>query len=256
MIQHSARILERVTTGAFQELVLHAPELAQQLQPGQAVMVQAGWGLDPYLRRTFYPIAFDTETLTLRLPPSGDRGHAWLRLSSLGASVDCLGPVGLGFRAPASAQRLLCVGEGELAWTLLPLVKLADAAHLSVTLATESATARTAIPSQRLPLAVEYRVTTIDGSQGTRGRRRAISAELLNWADAVAAAGSQSFYHDLAMAVREYRVVLRRGFVQALMSASFLCGVGACMACATDVAGGRRRVCLRGPVFDLLDLHF
>lgn len=254
MIQQSARLLERVATGAYQELVLHAPELAQQVQPGQAVLVRAGWGLDPYLRRTFYPVQCDAETFTLRLPPSGDRGHAWLRLSPVGAAIDCLGPVGIGFRLPSGARRLLCLGEGDLAWALLPLVKLADAAHLTVVLATEVATARAAIPAQRLPLSVEYRVMAPERRRGSKDRPGAPTAELLGWADAIAVAGSRAFNFQLAEAIREHRVVLARGFAQALVSASFLCGTGACLACADDVAGGRRRVCLRGPVFDLLDV--
>lgn len=254
MIQQSARLLERTATGAYQELILHAPDLAQQLQPGQAVLVRAGWGLDPYLRRTFYPVAFDAETLSLRLPPSGDRGHAWLRLCPVGASIDCLGPVGAGFRLAAGARHLLCLGEGDLAWALLPLVSLADFAHVAVTLVTEAATARVAIPAQRLPLAIEYRVATVDGSRGRKGRLESLLPELVGWADAIAAAGSQPFYQHLSEAIREHRVVLPRGFAQALYATSFLCGTGACLACAADVAGGRRRVCLRGPVFDLLDL--
>ena len=63
---------------------MRAPELARRLVPGQAVLVKCGWGLEPYLRRTFYPIAIDAETWTLRVPPSGDWGHAWLRARALG----------------------------------------------------------------------------------------------------------------------------------------------------------------------------
>lgn len=254
MIQYSARLLDRVASGAYQELVLHAPDLAQQLQPGQAVLVRAGWGLDPYLRRTFYPVGFDAETFTVRLPPGGDRGHAWLRLCPVGTTVDCLGPVGVGFRLAAGVRRLLCLGEGDLAWALLPLVHLADASHLSVTLAVEAASTRAAVPAQRLPLAVEYRLATPQARRSDKGRRGVLTPELLGWADAIAAAGSASFYFQLAEAIREHRVVLARGFGQALVAASFLCGFGACMACAADIAGGRRRVCLRGPVFDLIDI--
>ena len=169
MIQHSASLVERVSSGAYQELVLRAPELAQQLQPGQAVLVRAGWGLDPYLRRTFYPVALDAETFSLRLPPSGDRGQAWLRLCPLGAAIDCLGPVGVGFRLPAGASRLLCLGEGDLAWALLPLVHLADAAHLTVTLATTAATARAACRAGR-------GAARAQGARGADARARPLRA--------------------------------------------------------------------------------
>ncbi len=255
MLQVSAQLLDRTVSGASQELRLHAPALAAQLQPGQPVLVRMGWGLDPYLRRALYPVALLPDSWTVRLPASGDRGHAWLRLVPLGAELDCLGPVGVGFRLPPGGKRLLCLGEGDLAWTLLPLVAQADAAGMAVTLAAEAPSARYAVPAQRLPLTVEYNVTTMDGSRGARGRLAAQLAELLGWADAVAAAGTLGFYRQLAGAIREGRPSAGRGFAQVLYPARFLCGVGACLACAADVAGGRRRVCLRGPVFDLLELQ-
>ena len=39
------------------------------LAPGQAVLAKCGWGLEPYLRRTFHPVASDVETWTLGVPP-------------------------------------------------------------------------------------------------------------------------------------------------------------------------------------------
>ena len=62
MLQLTAELIERQTHGSAQELRLHAPELARQLSPGQAVLVRTGWGREPYLRRTFHPIAVDNET--------------------------------------------------------------------------------------------------------------------------------------------------------------------------------------------------
>lgn len=171
-----------------------------------------------------------------------------------GAEIDILGPVGIGYAIGAYVRNLLCLGEGEWAWSLLPLIHHGIAQPCSVTLAAESASSRTAIPANRLPLAVEYRLATIDGSRGRQGRLTDILPDLLMWADAVAIAGSLSFYRRVADHIREQRVLLSPGFVQALYPGSFICGTGSCQACATDIAGGRRRVCLRGPVFDLNDL--
>lgn len=254
MLQVRATLRDRSLTGTSQELQFYAPDLAMRLQPGQPLLIRTGWGLDPYLRRTLYPIAADAETFTLRLPPSGDRGLAWLRMAPVGSELDCLGPVGVGFSLPAGIRNLLCLGEGDLVWPLLPVVALADAEHLAVTLAVEANSVRNTIPAPRLPLSTEYRITTIDGSAGRKGRLDALLPDLLRWADAVIAAGSMPFYRRLADAIQEQRVLLARDFAQALYPATFLCGVGACHACAADVAGGRRRVCLRGPVFDLVDV--
>jgi dihydroorotate dehydrogenase electron transfer subunit len=253
MLQLPAELIERQIQGPSQELKLRAPELARQLSPGRAVLVRAGWGQELYLRRTFYPIALDDETWTLRLPPGDDWGHAWLRTAPLGVLLDCLGPVGNGYSLSAGVRNVLCAGEGDKSWALLPAVTGADALGLSVALAAEGITYRDLIPPHRLPATVEYRMVATDGGYGRDGLG-SFPREWLLWADALLAAGSMSFYLRLADAVRDARYGLTRGFAQVLYPATFLCGTGACQACVADMAGRRRRVCLRGPVFDLLDI--
>ena len=254
MLQLAAELIERHTQGASEELRLHAPDLARRLNAGQAVLLRAGWGQTPYLRRVFHPIAIDADTWTVRLPPSGDWGHAWLRAAPLGTHLDCLGPIGIGYVLPAGIRSLLCVGEGEAAWSLLPVVCLAAAQGISVTFALEAGTARQAIPATRLPSSVEYHVATVDGSLGSRGKLAGVMGALLGWADGVLAAGSLDFYAGLSEEVKRARFRLVPGFAQVLYPANILCGTGACQACAADVAGGRRRMCLRGPVLDLAEL--
>ncbi len=260
MIQTTATLTARTTFGPTQELTLAAPELARQLGPGQAVLLKCGWGLDPYLRRTFYPIATGDESWVVRIPPGGDWGHAWLRAAPIGTAIDCLGPVGAGYRLPDNVRNLLCLGQGDAAWLLLPAIARAEASGLSVTLAMEAAGVRDLIPVQRLPAAIEYhtairrqRAISPGGVWATPDGVAQFLPELLPWADAVLAAGSLDFYAGLVAAVRAVRFELSRGFVQVLYPVTFLCGVGACQACTADVTGGRRRVCLRGPVFDLAD---
>lgn len=254
MVQERARIQTRTAQAATVFLRLQAPQLARQLHPGQAVLIQTGLGLDPFLRRTFHPIAIDAETFSIRLTPDADRGRAWLRMATEGTEVDVLGPVGQGFTLPHHARRILCLGQGDAAWTLLPLVYATSARGLGVTLAIETTTKRQTIPARDLPLSVEYHVATLDGSAGRRGDLRPLLPHLLTWADAVMAVGDMDFYRLLARTIEDVRVILPRGFAQALYQTDFLCGFGACQACAADVAGGRRRVCLRGPVFDLVDI--
>ena len=273
MLQVIAELIERQTYAASQEVRLRAPEMARQLSPGQPLLVRTGSGWNPYLRRTFYPIALDEETWTLRIPPSADWGHAWLRAAPPGTRVDCLGPVGKGYALSGGTRNLLCLGEGESAWTLLPAILQAEAQGMAVTLAVEAMGGREVIPPARLPAGVEYRATERTPARSGRGDTAATTrdatvapvmrsfeapawlVELLAWADAVLAAGSLEFYARLSAATGQARFGISRGFAQVLYPATFLCGTGACQACTADVAGGRRRVCLRGPVFDLKDVQ-
>jgi NAD(P)H-flavin reductase len=101
---------------------------------------------------------------------------------------------------------------------------------------------------------VEYRVARNEGGPGDAGRLAGALGEWLGWADTVLAAGSLPFYGHLAEAIKAARFGVSRGFVQALYPQTFFCGTGACHSCVADLPSGRRRVCLRGPVFDLLDL--
>jgi len=261
VLQTTATLVARAAVGRAQELTLHAPALARVLVPGQAILIKTSWGQDPYLRRTFYPVAIDDETWSVRVPPSPDWGHAWLSAAPLGAELDCLGPVGVGFNVPPGVRHVLCVGADEPAWALLPAVQVAESRGLAVALAVEARSVRELIPTQRLPAAVEYHAITPDMGWPTQrwaelltGRASTPEQGLLAWADLVLAAAPLPFYSQLAEAMRRVRYDLARGVVQVLYPASFLCGVGACQACVADVAGGRRRVCLRGPVFDLVEL--
>ncbi len=254
LTQAIGTINDRRAAGAALELVVRSPDIARLLAPGQPVLVKAGPTLSPYLRRTFYPIDLGAEDFTLRIPPSTDWGDAWLRVAPVGAEIDCMGPVGSGFSVDTGVRNLLCVGEGAHAWSLLPLIGWADAAGLSVTFVAAAHSTRGALPAARLPAGVEYHLVTSDGRPDVIRPLMSTLSDLLPWADAMCAALTVDAYTALADTVRTARYALSRGFSQVIYPSQFLCGTGACQACVADVAGGRRRVCLRGPVFDLTDI--
>jgi NAD(P)H-flavin reductase len=151
-------------------------------------------------------------------------------------------------------RNLLCVGEGEAAWRLLPLVEWADEAGVAVALVVGAMSTRAGLPAARLPASVEYHLVTSDGSPNVARPLLSTLSDLLPWAEALCASASLDMYGGLADTVRQARFTLARGFAQAIYPMQFLCGTGACQGCVAEVAGGRRRVCLRGPVFDLADI--
>jgi len=254
MLNETATVVERTTVGAAVELKLLASELAAALQPGQPVLVKTGPGLAPYLRRTFYPLALGEETFTLRIQPSSDWGDAWLRTATAGSTIDCLGPIGTGFVLDSSVHNLLCVGEGDAAWSLLPLIEWADALGLSVAFVAAARSMRTAVPAGRLPAGVEYHLVTSDGRPDILRPLMSTLSDLLPWAEVLCASAGLDAYGPLAETLLATLFTLVRRFAQVLYPMQFLGGTGACQACVADIAGRRRRVCLRGPVFDLVDV--
>jgi dihydroorotate dehydrogenase electron transfer subunit len=253
MLQVTAEIVARSGEGAAAHISLQAPQLAQALAPGRAILLQTGWQAHPFLRRTFYPIAYDEQTVTVRVSTTGDWGHAWLRSVPIGTTIDCLGPIGNGFGVPPSARNLLYVGEGDMAWTLLPALQAGAGMGRNLTVAFTGRSSQ-AVPASRLPPAAEYHLAVAANPAARVHQFRETLLPLLQWSNALFAAGNLDFYQWLAPLIRDSRYVLTRAYAQVLHPAKFFCGVGACQACAADVAGGRRRVCLRGPVFDLLDV--
>ncbi len=250
MNQVQAAITHREQRGGSLHMQLENAQLASQLHPGQAILLRTAPGYDPFLRRTYYPIALGEQAFVLRIPPGSDRGDAWLRILPEGSLLDCLGPVGQGFVLSPGCRRLLCVGMGEHAWPLLPLVWQAVQQQIAVTFIVIASSPRQTPAPQHLPVSAEYRRLAPDPRLGWPPALD----ELIAWADQIAAAAPRAHYRALATCIQEQRIVLPPDYAHVLVQTDFLCGRGACQACATDIAGGRRRVCLRGPVFDIRDV--
>jgi dihydroorotate dehydrogenase electron transfer subunit len=218
------------------------------------------WSL--YRRRTLYvagarparPGEDGDPVQLVAAPPVGpkataDPGYAWLRALPPGAAVNLMGPLGRGFQVPASTRNLLLVADLGRVWLLLPLIEPLLDRGGRVTLLVRGASGREEALLRRLPMAVE--VYGAPGDEPWRGHLD----NLLPWADQVCAALPAVHYRPLAEAVRQRRFRLTPGFASALVEADFLCGYGACLACAVPrPGGGYTRACVHGPVFDLAEI--
>lgn len=248
-----ATLLSRSELGPGLLLRLHLPAL-RDCQPGQFFMLRAGDGWAPFLRRPLFPAGIDGETLIVWGDPQSDPGIAWLAARPEGAALDLLGPLGRGFSLHRQQRRLLLVAESPCVGPLLALITPHLDGEGNVGLLLEAPSARELLPPATLPPAVEYHTATVDGSAGLHGDLGDMMPRALAWADAVCAAGSASFLRRLKAHIGELRFGQRRGFAQALAPAHLACGVGACLCCLTDSGRGQHRACVRGPVFDLVDL--
>lgn len=185
---------------------------------------------------------------------AADAATNWLVKQESGDSLDFLGPFGNGFSLLPEMQNLLLLADIEddpaWFWKLLPLSEQALDRGGRVTLlikAVKEESVASLVPF--LPVQVEVR-TTLDAGQWLEQVGSTVA-----WADQVCAGVPAESYGELLAQVRTARFNVDRDFAQVLVNADLLCGVGACLVCATPTArGSLTRACVHGPVFDLTEL--
>ncbi len=236
--------------GAYHLIGAVDPSGPRDPRPGQFYMLAAtrtwGGGGDerPYLPRAFsYARAReepDGIALSFLLEALGPGTQ---RLSELAPDrgLAVVGPLGVGFRAPAPGTRPLLVGGGiGTAPLLCWQEELGDAAVLLGF--------RSSAHAQAAALfAGEPQVVTDDGSVG----RRALVSELL--AAELDADSNATVYACGPPAMLEAVRALcaeRDVSAQLAMESGMACGFGACFGCVVPTLGGYVRLCVDGPVLD------
>jgi dihydroorotate dehydrogenase electron transfer subunit len=192
--------------------------------PGQFCLARADIATQPFLRVPLYPFHTRDGGPGFFVDPA----HPYAALEP-GDTLDLVGPCGRGFSLPPRAAHLLVV-SGTLE-RLYSLAHLALERHFAVTLLLPPDA-----PLPSLPLDVEI-------------QRGALTADLAAWADLIAVDVSDPI--TFADEVRRLRLNPPPGFVQALVTPTMPCGVGACQACRVEIGHHRKRACVEGPVFHL-----
>ena len=244
-------------------LRIRAPGIAEQAHAGQFVHVRPGERFDPLLRRpySFNRIdrkAGEIELIVKALGPGGE----WIAARRDGEALDLLGPLGTAFVVRRSTRNLLLVAGGT---GIAPMRVLAEqeAPRRNVTLVMGGRSIQHLWPSHLLPPAVEYVVTTEDGSFGITGRVTDALAAPLAWADQLCACGPWPMLAALGRLRDEAdrgsasfpgRAVLLEA--QIAVEQHMGCAMGVCRACVIVTGEGNVRVCREGPVFDLGAVRF
>ncbi len=229
-------------------LRLRAPEMARAARPGQFVMlgpIEDG-ALDPFLPRPFSIHRTGADgALEILYARVGRVTQDMTRLVP-GQRTWLLGPQGRGFAAPGAGELWLAAGGLGVA----PLVFLAEreAPRRKVRLFYGVRSADRAVPLEWLRRSgVQIALATDDGSAGARGT----AAQLLEAAGpppagaALAGCGPWKFLRAVHAIATRWNAPLELS-----LETRMACGMGACLGCAIQLAAGRRRVCLDGPVFD------
>jgi dihydroorotate dehydrogenase electron transfer subunit len=259
-IDVTAEVLaNRPLSADYNVLALAAPAIASAVSPGQFVMIKAGAGHDPLLRRPFS--VFEV----LRDPAGAPTGITLLNkrigvstgliyAARPGTHVACLGPLGRPFTIvdPPIEAWMVAGGVG-----LAPFVALAERLHARRVRTVLFYGARRAAELFYLDvfrdLEVELVLTTEDGSGGERGRvvaplERRLAAAHGDSAPMVYACGPEGMLAATA------RVAARYGRpCQVSVERVMGCGLGGCYSCVVPMRaedGGFHHVrsCIAGPV--------
>ena len=243
--------------GAYHQLTLVAPEVAERARPGQFVALAVGGDTSATLLRRCFSIHQTSSSTT-----SGGtvdivvaaRGPGTRWLTELGAhqKVSIIGPLGHGFPLPAEPVACVLVGGGygsaPLFW--LATVLRERGCHVEMILG--------AATSDRLFGAVEasrvadrVTVTTDDGSAGLTGWVSDVLPDAIarSHADVVYGCGPMAMLKSVADTATAHGII-----AQVAVEESMACGIGVCMTCVMPVTGddGLTRMvrsCVEGPVF-------
>jgi dihydroorotate dehydrogenase electron transfer subunit len=249
---HQALVVENRDAGnGYFRIVLRALALAGPAKPGHFVMLRVSENLDPILARPFGIAAVRPRSdIELYYRVVG-RGTTLLTTVRKGASLAVHGPLGNGFPAPAKGETPLLVAGGS---GFPPLLFFASR-HGKRARFFAGSRDKACLPPAAAMRAFRSTVAALhyateDGSCGTCGF---VTDALASYLDHPSS-GRPVIYacgpHAMLAAVS--RLAAERGitcFVS--LEERMACGLGVCMGCSIPVAaGGYRRACTEGPVFD------
>jgi dihydroorotate dehydrogenase electron transfer subunit len=249
-VQRIAQIALRRPVGAYVELALHAPEIADTAEPGQFVAFAVGGPTSAtLLRRSIAVSGVGGGRVHVVVSPRGV-GSTWLAGLQPGQEVDVVGPLGRPFPMPRPGAPALLVGGGYGAAALVGLAGRLRAAGHEVAAVSGAASADRLCSVEELGrLAAPFLVTTDDGSAGRAGWVTTAVADLVSGAGVVYACGPMG----MLRAVSEQAAVAGIPSYVAVEE-SMACGIGVCMTCVLPVVGADgltrlSRSCVEGPVF-------
>ena len=203
--------------------------------PGQFAQLQIpGF----YLRRPISICDWDESGMTLIYKAVGQGTDALSRMGA-GDTLDVLNGLGNGYDVNGCGQRPLVIGGGVGIPPLYALTKalLAAGKQPTVILGFNKAE-EIFLLDEFQDFDAEIRVTTVDGSFGTKGF---VTDALPRDYDSFFACG------PLPMLKAAYHACQTPG--QLSLEERMGCGFGACMGCTVQTRNGPKRVCKDGPVF-------
>ena len=256
---HKAKILSHIPAGGgFFRLVLKAPETAAAAIPGQFVMLRVSDTMDPLLARPFGISSVPSRSTIEIVYRVVGRGTELLTGREAGHALSVLGPLGKGFPMPGKDTTPVLVGGGS---GFPPLHFLAQRAgpraHFFIGSKNKECLPPLGIIKSFRDVVSRVHIATEDGSRGARGTSTDILNAFLSKTEkksnlVIYACGPHAMLAAVNRLAVEHSVPC---YVS--MEERMACGLGACMGCSIPMrAGGYRRACKEGPVFDAREIDW
>ncbi len=256
---HQAVILSHTSAGrGYYRIVLKAPEVAASAFPGQFVMLRVSENLDPLLARPFGIASVLSKSSIEIFYRVVGRGTMLLTGRKTGQQLSVLGPLGTGFPAVDKKVTPVLISGGS---GFPPLHFLSQRTGCRSHLFLGSRDKACLPPSGALKKFREtctaVHIITEDGSRGTQGMTTDVLEAFLTRMEhktslVLYACGPHAMLAAVSRVAAEHSLPC---YVS--LEARMACGVGACMGCSVPMkAGGYKRVCKEGPVFDSRDIDW
>lgn len=241
-------------TDRYHHITVKAPDIVNEISPGQFFNLRCGDASLPFLRRplSIYMINKDSETIEFLYLV---KGIGTKELTSLkeGEFLDVLGPLGHGFKINESWENILLLARGVGIATLAAVAQHALENGIKCTAILSSRTNNDLLATEKLKrLGVEvYKVTEENGTSDVQNVEDIILKILSQKKiDAGFTCGSRRLSKLMEKLMTDYNIP-----AQIALEENMGCSMGVCYACVRDVQVDDTiqslRVCHEGPVFDL-----
>jgi dihydroorotate dehydrogenase electron transfer subunit len=247
-------------------LGIYCPPIANQIKPGQFVMLKVSDDTSPLLRRPFSVY----KSYPLNHPEKRKRGFLFLlykkvgkgtqRMTTLskGQKVDLIGPLGNGFSLPPlpSSANCVLIGGGVGIVSLHPLAEALKVRKLSVLIGGKTQTDILGVEDFK-KLNSSIFIATEDGSLGFEGTVVDLFISKIrkfkrNEEYYIYACGPVPMLKALAGTIKSKKFIC-----QVSLETRMGCGFGACWGCVVRTTHPKipyQRVCQEGPVFRIEDI--
>jgi dihydroorotate dehydrogenase electron transfer subunit len=240
-------------SGTYCRLVMDAPALAKEVQPGQFIQIKVSDGFEPLFRRPFSVFRAQAGKVEIFYDVVG-QGTRLLAARRKGEVLDVLGPLGKPFTLPRAEVKQIVFVAGGIG--VAPFMAFSDALKKhkaeKVLLYGGRTKAQTFSLAAFKKNGIKTFIATDDGSVGVKGRVSELFGQIaLLPTTRIYTCGPRPMMAAVQRFAADHHLT-SEGSMEEVMA----CGLGACLGCSIPTTKGYRTVCHDGPVFDLQELVF